>query len=57
MRCLRPAASVFRVLLCIPHIDLGEVLLSCFYVPHWYVCLYALGLIISDTQVDQLSSV
>jgi hypothetical protein len=43
-RCLAPAASVFSVLFCAARIDVG-VVLSCFYVLHWYVCLYAVGLV------------
>jgi hypothetical protein len=37
MSCLPPAASVF----CVARMDIDVVLLSCVYVPHWYVCFYA----------------
>jgi hypothetical protein len=45
MCCLSPAASVFCMLLCVARMDVGVVLLSCFYVPHCYVCLYAVGVV------------
>jgi hypothetical protein len=36
--------TVSRVI-CVAHMDVGVVLLSCYYVPHWCVCLYTVGLV------------
>jgi hypothetical protein len=35
--------SVLRVI-CAAGVDVS-VVLSCYYVPHWHVCLYAVGLV------------
>jgi hypothetical protein len=37
------AASVFYTLICVAGMDVGVILLSWFYVPHLYVCVYAVG--------------
>jgi hypothetical protein len=60
MRWLPPVVSVFCMLFCVVHMDVG-VASSCFYVPRWYVCVYAVGLveclslIVSDASVIALS--
>jgi hypothetical protein len=42
--CLPLAVSVFCVLFCAARVEVGVVLLSRYYVPHWYVCVYAVAL-------------
>jgi hypothetical protein len=45
MRYLPLAVLVFCVLFGVARVDVAVVLLSCFYVFCWYVCLHAVGLV------------
>jgi hypothetical protein len=43
----------YCVLFCVVHMDVGLVVLSCFYVPHWYVCVNPFGLVECVSQLPE----